>query len=370
MPDHVLTVENLTKVFATDRGPVTAVDDVCFELQGDEFFTMLGPSGCGKTTTLRMIAGLEAITGGQVMFDGQDFSRISAFRRNIGMVFQSYALFPHMTVFENTAYGLRIRKAPNQDVAKSVGTILELLGLQDLATRYPADLSGGQQQRVSIARALVYQPGMLLLDEPLANLDAKLRVGMRQEIRRIQKEFGIMALYVTHDQEEAMSISDRLAVFNEGRLMQLGRPFDLYTDPKSLFVADFIGKANLFPVQMDGRDAKSAKVTLPGNQSLAVEPGHPLAASEEDRLPADADGLVVVRPEHMEIRANGEGLACTLQRVEFLGSFFRYIVDCPAAHGEVVVDDRRGREDLSEGGDAVLSFQAADARLFFRESRA
>jgi ABC-type sugar transport system ATPase subunit len=224
MPDHVLTVENLSKVFVTDRGPVTAVDDVCFELQGDEFFTMLGPSGCGKTTTLRMIAGLEAITRGQVLFDGQDFSRVSAFRRNIGMVFQSYALFPHMTVFENTAYGLRIRKAPKQDLAKRVGTILELLGLQDLATRYPADLSGGQQQRVSIARALVYQPGMLLLDEPLANLDAKLRVGMRQEIRRIQKEFGIMSLYVTHDQEEAMSISDRLAVFNEGRLMQLGRP--------------------------------------------------------------------------------------------------------------------------------------------------
>jgi ABC-type Fe3+/spermidine/putrescine transport system ATPase subunit len=266
-----------------------------------------------------MIAGLEAITRGQVLFDGQDFSRVSAFRRNIGMVFQSYALFPHMTVFENTAYGLRIRKAPKQDLAKRVGTILELLGLQDLATRYPTDLSGGQQQRVSIARALVYQPGMLLLDEPLANLDAKLRVGMRQEIRRIQKEFGIMSLYVTHDQEEAMSISDRLAVFNEGRLMQLGRPYDLYRDPKTLFVADFIGKANLFPVHLDGRDAKSAKVTLPRNQTLAVERGYPLGPSEVNRLPPDADGLVVVRPEHMEISAEGEGVAGKLRRVEFLG---------------------------------------------------
>ena len=187
MPEHILKVENLTKVFITDRAAVTAVDDVNFQLSGSEFFTMLGPSGCGKTTTLRMIAGLESISEGRVLFDGEDFSRFSAFRRNIGMVFQSYALFPHMTVFENAAYGLRIRKLPQADVRKRVDKILGLIGLDDLARRYPADLSGGQQQRVSIARALVYDPGMLLLDEPLANLDAKLRVDMRQEIRRIQK---------------------------------------------------------------------------------------------------------------------------------------------------------------------------------------
>ncbi len=172
MPDHVLTLQGLTKVFSTDRGPITAVDKVDFDVRGDEFFTMLGPSGCGKTTTLRMIAGLETSTAGKILFNDEDFTRFSAFRRNIGMVFQSYALFPHMTLFENAAYGLRIRGLDNDLIKKKVAEILALLGLDELAERYPADLSGGQQQRVSIARALVYEPGMLLLDEPLANLEA------------------------------------------------------------------------------------------------------------------------------------------------------------------------------------------------------
>ena len=226
MAAHVLEVKDLTKVFETEHGQVLAVDNISFQLSGDELFTMLGPSGCGKTTTLRMVAGLETMTSGNISFDGEDYSEFSSFQRNIGMVFQSYALFPHMTVFENTAYGLRVRGMAGSEIGAKVGRILDLLGLGDLAKRYPTDLSGGQQQRVSIGRALVYDPGMLLLDEPLANLDAKLRVEMREEIRRIQKELGIMTMYVTHDQEEAMSISDRVAVFNLGRLMQAGPPHD------------------------------------------------------------------------------------------------------------------------------------------------
>jgi iron(III) transport system ATP-binding protein len=366
LPEHILKVENLTKVFITDRTAVTAVDDVNFQLSGSEFFTMLGPSGCGKTTTLRMIAGLESITEGRVLFDGEDFSRFSAFRRNIGMVFQSYALFPHMTVFENAAYGLRIRKLPQADVRKRVDKILGLIGLDELAHRYPADLSGGQQQRVSIARALVYDPGMLLLDEPLANLDAKLRVDMRQEIRRIQKELGIMSLYVTHDQEEAMSISDRIAVFNLGRLMQVGPPQEIYIDPVSLFVAEFIGKTNLFPVHMESRDADSAKVSFSGAYEDVIHRLIPLGRDEEKDIPEGFDAIVMVRPEHVELAVPGTGLPCTIRRIEFLGSFFRYFVHCPTALREVIVDSNRQFPDAREGSEASLVIHAADARVFTR----
>ena len=263
MPNHILTADGLTKVFDTDEGQVLAVDAASFEISGNEFFTMLGPSGCGKTTTLRLIAGLENMSAGRILFDGEDFSRFPHFERNIGMVFQSYALFPHMTVFENTAYGLRLRGMAAAEIGAKVERILDLLGLGEMANRYPADLSGGQQQRVSIGRALVYDPGMLLLDEPLANLDAKLRVELREEIRRVQKELGIMTIYVTHDQEEAMAISDWVAVFNQGRLMQVGPPTEIYADPGSLFVADFVGKANFFRVKGSiGRKSKRGTSSL------------------------------------------------------------------------------------------------------------
>ena len=272
-----IVLQGLTKTFETTEGPITAVDNVNFQISGDEFFTLLGPSGCGKTTTLRMIAGLEAITAGRILFDGQDYTEYSTFQRNIGMVFQSYALFPHMTVMENAAYGLRVRGLSGGALRDKIDPVLKLLGLADLAERYPADLSGGQQQRVSIARALVYEPGMLLLDEPLANLDAKLRVQMREEIRRTQKELGIMSIYVTHDQEEAMSVSDRLAVFNDGRLVQIGKPEELYLDPNSLFVADFIGKANFFPARIVGRDGRGAPPSaLPRHLPLLTRLTHRL----------------------------------------------------------------------------------------------
>ena len=367
MPDNTLAVTDLSKVFSTDDGAIVAVDKVNFEISGDEFFTMLGPSGCGKTTTLRMIAGLESITLGTVLFNGRDFTDFSAFQRNIGMVFQSYALFPHMCVFDNAAYGLRIRKMPSARIKERVDKVLKLLGLEELAARLPADLSGGQQQRVSIARALVYEPGMLLLDEPLANLDAKLRIEMRQEIRRIQKELGIMTLYVTHDQEEAMSISDRLAVFNLGKLMQAGRPRDIYTNPESLFVADFIGKSNLFPVSISGRDGKSAKVTFSNGHPMPVERTYTVIPQEEGQIAEGFDGMVMVRPEHVEITSSDSGLPCTIRRIEFLGSFLRYQVACPAASRDVIVDAGREFPGIIEGSDAFLSIPAADARLFSRQ---
>jgi iron(III) transport system ATP-binding protein len=369
MTIHTLKVQDLTKVFATNRGPVTAVDEVNFELSGDQFFTMLGPSGCGKTTTLRMIAGLETITSGTILFDDQNFSRFSSFQRNIGMVFQSYALFPHMTVYENAAYGLRIRKLSESQIKERVERILKLIGLDELAARHPADLSGGQQQRVSIARALVYDPGMLLLDEPLANLDAKLRVDMRQEIRRIQKDLGIMTLYVTHDQEEAMSISDQIAVFNFGKLMQVGKPKDIYTDPVSLFVADFIGKANLFPVHINGQDANSAQVTFSNGPSMALDRVYTVIPEEDDQFVDGFDGMVMMRPEHVELGAPDEGLPCTVKHIEFLGGFIRYFVESPATDREVIVDARREFSGLSEGQSASLKIQPA-VTLLFRKGQA
>ena len=366
MAKHVLSVKDLTKIFKTDQGSVLAVDRVNFQISGDEFFTMLGPSGCGKTTTLRMISGLESITSGSVFFDGRDYTSYSSFQRNIGMVFQSYALFPHMTVFENTAYGLRVRAVPEARIREKVQPILDLLGLEEFAGRYPADLSGGQQQRVSIARALIYDPGMLLLDEPLANLDAKLRVEMREEIRRIQKELGIMSIYVTHDQEEAMSISDRVAVFNLGKLMQDGPPHDIYANPTSLFVADFVGKANFFPAHVVRGDGQGAKVSLAGGFELALDRLNRLRPEEAAEVSDGFDATVMVRPEHLDIGlAGGEGPPCTVRRIQFLGNFLRYMVECQDASREVIVDSPRAIAGVEEGSEASLRIHPADALLFY-----
>jgi len=363
-------VDSLTKVFSTDEGPVRAVDEVSFEINGETFFTMLGPSGCGKTTTLRMIAGLEAVTSGQIRSNGADFRKMNAFERNIGMVFQSYALFPHLTVFENAAYGLRLRRADQETVKKAVARVLSMLRLDGLAHRYPADLSGGQQQRVSIARALVYDPGMLLLDEPLANLDAKLRVEMREEIRRLQKSLGIMALYVTHDQEEAMAVSDTIGVFNLGRLIQLGKPFDIYANPRSLFVADFIGKANFFPVSTESADGAVAKVRTKTGSAIEGVPLRQAARGEENWFDTNADLMLMARPERMWIAAGGKPqvdgpvLTGEAQRVQFLGTFVRYIIDAPEASRPVIIDTPAFVEGVSEGSPVTFGFSPTDAIAF------
>ncbi len=226
-------------------GRVVAVDGVTVRVERGEFFTFLGPSGCGKTTLLRIVAGLETPERGRVVIDGRDVTNEPPYGRGTAMVFQSYALWPHMTVFENVAYGLRVRRLPREEVRRRVRDVLELVRLEGLEDRYPTQLSGGQQQRVALARALVVEPRVLLLDEPLSNLDARLRVEMREEIRRLQRRLGITAVYVTHDQEEAMVLSDRVAVMNSGRVVQVGTPEELYERPGSLFVATFLGKCNL-----------------------------------------------------------------------------------------------------------------------------
>jgi spermidine/putrescine transport system ATP-binding protein len=239
----VIALDHVSKQF----GDVVAVHDADFAVDRAEFFSLLGPSGCGKTTTLRMIAGFEQPTAGRVLLDGDDVSRVPPYRRNVNTVFQQYALFPHMTVYDNVAFGPRSRHVPADDVERRVHELLDVVRLGDLARRKPTQLSGGQQQRVALARALVNYPRALLLDEPLGALDLKLRQTMQLELKRIQREVQIAFVYVTHDQEEALTMSDRIAVMNAGRVEQIGTPREIYDEPASVFVAGFIGTANLIP---------------------------------------------------------------------------------------------------------------------------
>jgi iron(III) transport system ATP-binding protein len=363
MTDRRLEVQGLTKVFQTAEGPITAVDSVDLDVAAGEFFSLLGPSGCGKTTTLRMIAGLESATSGTIRFGERDLAALPPADRNLGMVFQSYALFPHMSVLENAAYGLRVRGTSDARVKQRVLELLDTLGLTGLHGRYPSDLSGGQQQRVSIARALAYEPDMFLLDEPLANLDAKLRVHMREEIRRIQKDLGVLALYVTHDQEEAMSVSDRIGVFQHGRLMQVGAPEEIYRDPTSLFVADFIGKINFFPATLTATDA----LQLEGGFVTAPTRRHRLEPRERSAFEVPGSAVVAVRPEHVSIAAStvpGRGVPGRVRRVLFLGSITRYFVTCEGSIKEVMVESARPVHGIDEGMGVDLSFDAHDAIAF------
>ena len=233
-----VTLDNVSKFF----GEVTAASKMNLTINDGEFFTFLGPSGCGKTTSMRMIAGLEFPSEGKIYYDGKDVTQLPSFKRNTGMVFQNYALWPHMKVNENIAYGLEVRKTPKEEIDRKVKETLNLVGLAGMGDRFPNQLSGGQQQRVALARVLVIEPDILLLDEPLSNLDAKLRVEMREEIKDIQKKLGITTIYVTHDQEEAMAVSDRIAIQNYGKIMQVGTPKEIYDKPDNLFIATFIGK--------------------------------------------------------------------------------------------------------------------------------
>ena len=317
----VVSLERLTKRFRSPEGrEVLAVDDVSLELGGGQFVTLLGPSGCGKTTTLRMIAGFEVPTSGRILVDGNDVSRRTPDKREMGMVFQSYALFPHLTVFENVAYGLRLRRRSGDALRKAVEETLDLVNLQGLGSRRPSELSGGQQQRVALARAMAIEPRVLLFDEPLSNLDAKLRVSLRSEIRRIQQTLGITSVYVTHDQSEAMALSDVVVVMNAGRVEQFGSPDEVYRRPATRFVADFIGRANFV-------ESTAERVT-----DGAVEVG---LFGQHLRVPA-AEGVtaggavtVVVRPE--SIRVGVGEIPATIRKATFLG---------PLAEYELAADDQ------------------------------
>jgi spermidine/putrescine transport system ATP-binding protein len=287
-------LESVSKAFKD----TVAVDDITLTVSEGEFFSLLGPSGCGKTTTLRMIGGFEEPTGGRIFLGGEEVSGLPAYRRNVNTVFQSYALFPHLNVFENVAYGLKRKKVDGSEIKRRVNEMLELVDLPGLGERKTKQLSGGQQQRVALARALVNEPQVLLLDEPLGALDLKLRKQMQLELKRIQRDVGITFIYVTHDQEEAMTMSDRIAVMNKGKMEQLGIPQEVYELPKTEFVASFLGASNLLDGEVEVSEGSTAKVRLAAGGTIALP---------AERLPSGKGQLRIgVRPEKLHIHAAGD----------------------------------------------------------------
>ena len=334
---HDLQIRDLEKRY----GDVAAVQSVSLDVNAGELVALLGPSGCGKTTTLRMVAGFVNPTRGSVAVKGRDITSLSPDKRDIGMVFQSYALFPHMTVSGNVAFGLKCRRERNDIVAKAVGSALELVGLTGLGDRYPRQLSGGQQQRVALARVLALRPTLLLFDEPLSNLDAKLRVQMRSEIRRLQKGVGITALFVTHDQEEAMTIADRIVIMNQGRVEQVGSPSEIYDRPVSRFVADFVGTMNILEcTRRHGRLVTQAGTELPDCGDAGARGEFPVLA---------------IRPERIAMQtapATG-AVAATITKVTRLGALVEYVATCVCGDAFIVQKQVTSQSAPWEAGCAV-----------------
>jgi spermidine/putrescine transport system ATP-binding protein len=298
-------------------GNVVAVDDVNLKIEDGEFFSLLGPSGCGKTTTLRMIAGLEMVTAGQILLRGKAMGETPAFKRPVNTVFQNYALFPHLTVERNVAFGLEMQKVPKAEIKTRVADALVMVRLPDLAQRRPKELSGGQQQRIALARALINRPEVLLLDEPLGALDLKLRKAMQLELKRLQEQVGITFIYVTHDQEEALTMSDRIAVMNLGKVLQIGSPEEIYERPSTRFVADFIGETNFLDGKVEEINGQEIVVSL--DQQATVR-GHCTVPVQKGQ-----EVSVVIRPEKFSLGQNG----MVKGRVEesiFIGTDMRYII--------------------------------------------
>ena len=360
-----LSLVELTKTFSNTVSDVTAVDHINLDIRPGEFITLLGPSGCGKTTTLRMIAGFEDATSGQVMLDGENMVVVPPNKRPMSMVFQSYALFPHLSVRENVAYGLRLRKKSTEEIKEEVDIALAAMNLTAMADRAPSQLSGGQQQRVALARAMVVRPKVLLFDEPLSNLDAKLRVKMRVEIRRMQKRLGISSVYVTHDQSEAMAMSDRIVVMNSGRIEQVDTPEEIYLHPASVFVADFVGRANFVPAQAQEVSEDGMVEIEALGQKIRVH-------SSEGAKEAVREGketVVLVRPESMRIQPTDEKpatLTGSLGQVVtsiFYGETVEYEIETEFGSLVCVVSDPRAEDLLEEGQYVRLGIEAEKAWL-------
>ncbi len=318
-------------------GDFHAVDHASLKIEEGELFTLLGPSGCGKTTLLRMIAGFNSIEEGTIRFGEKVVNNIEAHRRNIGMVFQNYAIFPHMTVFENVAYGLKARKVEKREIEKRVNEALEMVQILNLKDRHPANMSGGQQQRVALARAIVIHPDILLMDEPLSNLDAKLRIQMRTTIKKVQKKLGITTIYVTHDQEEALAISDRIAVMKDGKIQQVGKPQEIYSRPANEFVANFIGTSNILNGTIVSKDRNhNYKINLGGSEVITAK----LTDLSEKEV------KVSVRPEEFVFSLEKEGILGKVVMSTFLGDFINYEVELE--DGKVVEVNQYSKDMLKE----------------------
>jgi spermidine/putrescine transport system ATP-binding protein len=336
-------------------GEFSAVAGINLEMPSGEFFSLLGPSGCGKTTTLRMIAGFERPTEGQILLDGADMAQTPPHKRDVNTVFQNYALFPHLTVEENVAFGLKYQKASKQEMRERVGKALELVQMSQFATRRPNQLSGGQQQRVALARALILNPKVLLLDEPLGALDAKLRKRLQLELKALQEEVGITFIYVTHDQEEALTMSDRIAVMSQGRVEQVGAPKDIYENPATAYVADFLGVSNLMDAEALGPVADGCRVKL-GDFELVAGQGEP-----------DALGgcKITIRPERIDIEPQGTAgenrIPAMVERVVYVGATLQVILHL--ASGQTVQGwiPNDGDAQSRASGDAIVAYLPADA---------
>ncbi len=342
---------SLTKRFAE-----VAVDNIDLQIASGEFFSLLGPSGCGKTTTLRLIAGFEEPTAGKILLDDQDVSAVPPHRRNVNTVFQSYALFPFLTVYDNVAFGLRNKRLTKAELDQRVYAALELVKLRSFEKRRPGQLSGGQQQRVALARALVLQPSVLLLDEPLGALDAKLRRSLKVELKALQEEVGITFLYVTHDQEEALTMSDRLAVMRDGKIVQLGSPTEVYEEPADTYVADFLGVSNLMPVDVISRGTGGQCEVRLGDSVLSVEHG---GLDAPDRAHA------VIRPERVRIEEFGSAglnrVPAMVERLVYLGSATQVFLRLAAgADIQALLQNDGGQSQLAQGT-PVHAFLAPDA---------
>ena len=363
LPKPVISIERVSKRY----GDFVAVHETSFEIGAGEFFSMLGPSGCGKTTMLRMIAGFEEVSSGVLRLDGVDVVGVPPYRRAVNTVFQSYALFPHLTVFENVAFGPRIRQQGAAQLEKRVREMLDVVRLGDFAQRKPHQLSGGQRQRVALARALVNDPKALLLDEPLSALDAELRRQMQLELKRIQRDVGISFVFVTHDQEEALTMSDRIAVMSKGRLEQVGTPEEIYDEPSSAFVARFIGSANLIPVVVEQAIGGRATLRLPGGRLGEVATGGRSFA-------VGAAAVLMIRPERLEVGPSEPpperlGLPVTCTDLVFQGALLRCALRDQAG-GELIdyLEASRQQPGVRPGASLWVSWERDAARLLHPEA--
>jgi len=336
-------------------GEITALKGVSLEIKHGELFTLLGPSGCGKTTLLRIIAGLEYPDEGRIYFDENDVTDLKTYERGAVLVFQNYALWPHMTVYENIAYGLKIRRIPKDEIDERVKKVLELVRLEGHEDRYPTQLSGGQQQRVALARALAVQPKLLLLDEPLSNLDAKLRIEMRSEIKRIQRELDITVIYVTHDQEEAMALSDRIAVMNFGVIEQIGTPREIYQRPKTKFVADFMGKNNILPAKI---------IDVVNGRAVLEVLGHKISGIPAENIVGDYSNIYFsIRPEKVSLipKEGMQAIEGKVDLVEYYGFFVEIVLRVEDIFFFVRVPDLR--EPIKQGDTIKVYFNPEDVIL-------
>jgi spermidine/putrescine ABC transporter ATP-binding subunit len=364
-PGAALALRDLCRIYGSD---LLAVDNVNLTVEGGEFVTLLGPSGSGKTTTLKMIAGFEHPESGSITLDGREIAGVAPHKRDIGMVFQNYALFPHMTVFDNIAFPLKMRGKSAREIEALVAEALDLVQLSKLGKRFPKQLSGGQQQRVALARALVFRPPLLLMDEPLGALDRQLRKSVQQELKRITRSLGITVIFVTHDQEEALYLSDRIALMNHGRIVQVGAPEALYSKPNSRFVAEFLGESNFLTGRIDAIEGGIARVVLPDGQAVRGVPIDPIAIGSEAH--------VLVRPERLTINRGMEAeatglnvLTGTIEMRNFIGNAREYEIIAAgqtlSAHLQL-----RSQMDVFEPNEIVtLSVAERDCLIFPAEAR-